>query len=328
MSKFKGGDKVKCLNRNYGNETEGKVYTLHPDKHFASGRFYIEKDDNGNKNSYKDSDFELVKEVRNKFKVGDKVRITRSKSGFCSKSKVGDTATVINVYYNDCDIQLDSDGIMQRTLYLTDIELVKPLFKKGDLIRALETSANESYIKGRTYKVKKDCIGENEYTDIETEVDSNGSTTNGWNNEFFELVSKEDDIDQLIEEANKGYQALVALYDDHNGKFDHYSGESLIAHYNYHSVNKIVKKQKEFKLKELLDYKITVEANTIFIGCKKFDLNQLQNILHGLCFEKDMNRIIKSIEAKATRSGIEYDGYNISWEEADKLLAAIKEYTK
>lgn len=341
MSKFKGGDKVKCINRYYGNETLGKVYTVHPDKHYESGRFYVEKDDFGNKNSYKYSDFELVKEKNNMIKVGDRVKVIDDLASHGSF----DDCNIVDAMHKYAGKTLTVSGIVEtrsNRYRLKDdkyddigwsftkemLEVIKPIFKKGDLVRALSTSAGGGYIKGRTYRVKYDCFNANEHTSVSTEVDSNGSTTNGWANKFFELVKEDDEIETLIEAVNKGYQALVTLYNDYEGKFEHYSGDSLIVHYNYNSLNKIVRKQKEFKQFKTRDGDlISVKCDVITIGCQSFDIKEFTKVLKLLANEKSIVEKIKGSEAQATRSGISYNGYTLSWEDADKLLEALKEYT-
>jgi hypothetical protein len=62
---------------------------------------------------------------------------------------------------------------------------VKYPFKKGDIIRATETSAGNCFIKGQTYKVIK---YDEHY--VYVELDSRGYTTNGWGFDRFELVEK------------------------------------------------------------------------------------------------------------------------------------------
>ena len=57
--KFKKGDRVRCIHREYGNETVGKIYTV-VDWYDDGLTFAVEADDNGYANSYHAKHFELV----------------------------------------------------------------------------------------------------------------------------------------------------------------------------------------------------------------------------------------------------------------------------
>ncbi len=59
---FKPGDRVRCLEREWGNETVGKVYTVGTvdNKPWTSLDLFIERDDTGSSNAYDSKKFELV----------------------------------------------------------------------------------------------------------------------------------------------------------------------------------------------------------------------------------------------------------------------------
>ena len=82
-------------------------------------------------------------------------------------------------------------------------------FRPGDWVRALKNSGGQAYLRGEVYRVAR--IGPREYGNmacIYTQVDSNGSTTNGWCENNFELAQPptalEIDIRQYIDEEMKG----------------------------------------------------------------------------------------------------------------------------
>lgn len=59
LYKFKKGDVVRCIKAKFKNETVGKTYIVNSD--YDGGQwFWVQKDDNGNQNSYHPEDFELV----------------------------------------------------------------------------------------------------------------------------------------------------------------------------------------------------------------------------------------------------------------------------
>lgn len=60
MSKFKPGDVVICLFRDFGNETVGKCYTVVEGTKIGTGWFHIEKDDHLRSNTYPEHNFELA----------------------------------------------------------------------------------------------------------------------------------------------------------------------------------------------------------------------------------------------------------------------------
>jgi hypothetical protein len=62
---------------------------------------------------------------------------------------------------------------------------LKLLFKKGDLIRATDSSYDKAYVRGETYVVRAD---QHEGYSVLTVKDSCGSKTNGWYADHFELV--------------------------------------------------------------------------------------------------------------------------------------------
>lgn len=65
---------------------------------------------------------------------------------------------------------------------------MKLKFKKGDIVRAKETSwGGEAYIQGNTYEVHRHQVDRNV---VETVLDEHGSQTNGWGVDKFELVEK------------------------------------------------------------------------------------------------------------------------------------------
>ena len=60
---YKKGDQVRCIKSMFGNETVGKIYTVHSYTPGVGMGLWIEKDDRGNINSYDENQFELVKTV-------------------------------------------------------------------------------------------------------------------------------------------------------------------------------------------------------------------------------------------------------------------------
>lgn len=79
--KFNKGDTVRCVTEVYKNETVGKEYLVirgdHLESWTADPWFTVRSDDDGNSNSYKVKDFELVKPatLKEPLRVGDRVRV-------------------------------------------------------------------------------------------------------------------------------------------------------------------------------------------------------------------------------------------------------------
>lgn len=64
MSRFKPGDVVICIKVEFGNETVGKKYLVI--RNDDDGWFSVEKDDNGSRNAFLESNFISEKEFHNK----------------------------------------------------------------------------------------------------------------------------------------------------------------------------------------------------------------------------------------------------------------------
>jgi Protein of unknwon function (DUF3310) len=120
-----------------------------------------------------------------KFKKGDTVRALRSSgNGWCASAYVeGKTYAVKSCLNNSVQTVEDSLGSTTNGWGASNFELVEK-FKKGDVVRARESSSEGGYVKGAEYVVKSTLDGR-----VQTELDSIGSKTNGWCTDNFELVT-------------------------------------------------------------------------------------------------------------------------------------------
>lgn len=90
---FKVGDKVRCIRKEFDNETVGKIYTVKSIGLCYSLDFQVEADDNGFVNGYRFKNFKLVR-WNFMFKVGDKVKCIQE-SDFAGK--LGEILTVNSI---------------------------------------------------------------------------------------------------------------------------------------------------------------------------------------------------------------------------------------
>jgi hypothetical protein len=84
MYSFKKGDLVKCIRKEFMNETVGNIYTVDDDYNGQGTHFfYVEKDDNGRRNSYRFENFELATTINSPYSI---TRITSNEMKGTEKS--------------------------------------------------------------------------------------------------------------------------------------------------------------------------------------------------------------------------------------------------
>jgi hypothetical protein len=197
-------------------------------------------------------------------------------------------------------------------------------FKKGDKVRCIESGGGFFGIKDEIYIVS-DINGTN----------GNGLYFHAQNNEQanspsrFELVDEStSDLDSLITKVNEGYDALRSLYDNHKGEFTRFNGAGVnlslckdIGH-NW-KVTKIEKPKFESFIVGN-NWKVELDGEFLKIGCQSFNDRVLRSALQGVCEGGNNGVSTSNIQLAANRTGIRHSAGFITWEDADKILAALK----
>lgn len=266
-----------------------------------------------------------------RFKNGDKVRCLISGKTKELPYDASEEVTVGKVYIvthtsldNENLFILDDRG-HSTNLKVARFELVEEnqmKFKPGDRVRALKTSGCKGFNKGNIYTVKK----YSEYGTLMLEKDDNGSITNGWFPEAFELVSSQSELQTLVDQANAGFSALRKLrdWDDNEIEIKHthaspYRGISGIdMPYGFTPNVRIKPKTKKFRI---ASWDATIEGETVKIGCQQFVIQDLRNNLNALVHYN----FSSSGKLKATKTGILFaDSHAITWKEAEQLLKELE----
>lgn len=195
-------------------------------------------------------------------------------------------------------------------------------FKPGDRVRALKTSSCKGFNEGNIYTVKK----YNEYGILMLEKDDNGSITNGWFPEAFELVSSQSELQTLVDQANSGFNALRKLRDKYSSEIEmKHTHASLYRDisdidmpYGFTFHVRIKPKTKKFRV---ASWDAAIEGETVKIGCQQFVIQDLRNNLNALVHYN----FSSSGELKATKTGILFvDSHAITWEQAEQLLKELE----
>lgn len=150
-----------------------------------------------------------------------------------------------------------------------------------------------------------------------------------------EMPTKESELGELVRKANEGLAALVKIENDFTekceltkspGSTDFFTvGSACI--YQAGDVIRIKKAPafEPFKLKDS-GHKVTVAESAIsavFVGCQSFDLVWLRTGLRGLC-KDGVTQSDGTNPLVATRTGVRRLGSEITWADADQLLAALE----
>lgn len=264
-----------------------------------------------------------------KFKVGDKVKVTykisssarelNGKICIIDSIETIDGSTLYAILKEELSFNREQLGV-----WFDEIELVKEnmsKFKVGDKVRCLKNFGS-GYKFGEIYEVHSVYNGYNECR-INTVCDSNGNNFNSWGEENFELVTNS--LEELVKKANDGYEAIYELYQNHWGNVEFKDDTS---NWGTWFKDHIIKgrqfriKQKPFgPFKVGQNWEVSLQGDTIKIGCKQFDARSLFNSLMFLNAGKSI--IAGNYNMYATRQGVKFESHEISWEDSDKIIEAL-----
>lgn len=155
-----------------------------------------------------------------------------------------------------------------------------------------------------------------------------------WNvsEDMFELEEDNDldsmSLEQLVAKANEWAKVREKLKKYQDQVEAHVMGEwENLALYPRHAKKyRIKESKKEFPLKRIAAWDIQLAGDTIRIGCAGFKIEKLYEALERLCNGTATQYMLQSKLLRATRNSIHYCGNCITWEEADRLLDALKQY--
>lgn len=337
MSKFRPGDKVRCidprdrlvLNKHY-TVKRSRIQRCTPfdsEEFITIDGFHIE---------YYARRFELVKEDKmRKFNVGDKVMCIRRDT---LRELMTNGIYIVSRVFSDIDGEelldvQDSSGtffrqwLANRFVHVDSVNEEKQMneFKVGDSV-----ISNDSFgdlVKNKIYTVnavRKSRDGET-YIDVK---DCYGKHLIGFYSSRFTLVStvRKDTPEQLLEVFLKGIEAKNKLVE--LGVLELKASEIFKwALATKSTAQYRLKPKKEFKSFQLQDsgYIVNYERegeNVISVGCKNFSFNELILDLRYILEENKPSTELLVCTAK----GVYHENNLVSYKDAHQLFNAMKEY--
>lgn len=146
-----------------------------------------------------------------------------------------------------------------------------------------------------------------------------------WPSNIFVLV---DDVNELIEVANKGIKALYELRKNHTKKIQYRYDSKEWQEYNTndpkpHEIR--LKPIYEFKSFKINNHSVICDGTTLGIGCQMFEAKIVKNILsHFVRHNWSMPWKLKDDAVRGCRNGLSWMGIEISWTDAEKLLTELE----
>lgn len=200
------------------------------------------------------------------------------------------------------------------------------LFKKGDKVRCIKKTVLEIDTErhgriGRIYTVREDQDALNpdilRFLEIENSYASR-----------FELIESE--LEELVRTANLGGEAVKRLLTDFKGQVEYdgliVDGIEALADYPKNpyvrksSLAKYKVKTPVFEPFKIGELAVALNAHLLTVGCVNFAATEVLIALQYLCSGDGYSHG----SFKASRLGVHYNTYHISWEAADKLLKALE----
>jgi hypothetical protein len=147
-----------------------------------------------------------------------------------------------------------------------------------------------------------------------------------------EASGSEQSDEVLLEMVNSSVAAGHELYKRHGERlevtFDHGLWEP-VGKPNLHGYR--IKPKPSFKPFQIRSWEVRMEGDKIRVGCQTFDAKALLRALSQLTdIGADCNSVDNSgsVKLAACRKGVSSNGHTITWDEADKLLAALQKAFK
>jgi len=194
------------------------------------------------------------------------------------------------------------------------------MFKKGDKVKSLKDYGDQ-FTKDKIYAISIDQSN----TIANIEQDDRGDN-NAWIASNFELVKTSNDLQVLVETANKGFLAWQEICDRY-GKESCVpaSGNALPEKY----INLIqIKPKPKFEEFIVRGHTVKLDGKLLRIGCKSFNASILKDALMDLTKNNRVEYKSWNWTLYATRTGIRLNSISCeecSWNDADKILASLIE---
>ncbi len=148
--------------------------------------------------------------------------------------------------------------------------------------------------------------------------------------DFFELVVDASNLEELVKRANEGFEAVRNIYDNHFEAVTlRRSNDGLKDRipplYSYVHEFIIKPKAPVFEPFMIGSWNVHVDNRGIlFVGCNNFDAKEAKEALLTICAIYGPPTVTKgNITLICSRKGVLFENHSITWEDADKLLAAL-----
>ena len=268
-----------------------------------------------------------------KFKVGDKIRVK-------GNSDIREIRVIVgkNHYLSMCSNNEETSLVPWCKDELELVEDSKPKFKVGDKVSVI-AAAEPKVIRTIVEQVQAGYF-------LSDPIDPSKHTALIWLDCELELVEdfkqsvEEMNLEELVECANRGFDAVATLYKNHNEEVvindsptPEYQkiGWSIpggIANGNWRLRVKPTKTFEPYTIHST-DWDVEMDHSKvpeIHIGCKKFVAKDLQAALRALIEENASFSGNGSNLLRATKTGVRYVGHILPWSDAEELLKKLDDY--
>lgn len=230
-----------------------------------------------------------------KFKVGDRVkRILGHNLPF----EIGDTGEVVEIgSHRDISVKLDKNGQIKTDNWSCYLELIPN--EKPEAVRR-----GPCYC-GIFSRPQSELAG----------------------------VSSKSELDQLLETAEAGRRAAKKLVEEFKSEIEYDKPERREVHagdiWGIGSFNIGFRKasKSKFEPRKIGGLEVSLEGETLTVGCQKFPLvllrTDLKNLLDGAAYRSSVYDSADSIFV--IRNGVYCAGHTMLWADVEKLYEAIKE---
>lgn len=158
--------------------------------------------------------------------------------------------------------------------------------------------------------------------------------------------SKQDELTELLATANAGLRALARLKKDYADQVIQVSPSDLHSSYrgaweclldfSYGNVPSFEAKPKTFEPFVIGNWRVEpIDSRRLKIGCKEFDIEDLRRALEKLLKGEHSKASVYTGTFYASRLGLRFysknandQGHKLSYDDADKLLAALEKASK
>lgn len=204
-------------------------------------------------------------------------------------------------------------------------------FNVGDKVRVRRCSDFDDHRPhwGKVYEVSK-------VSEIETYTLRGAEGSAFWEHHI-ELAVQPSELEQLVATVNAGRRAMDKLVVDYADQIIYVDEKRIEDSYVIESKNGIgathvigseiqIKRRPPFEPFTVgQGWRVElVGTDRVRVGCQEFPIKQLKSCLEDLCNDNCMGSGMSEVQLSASRAGASYRNHLISWEDADRLLAALK----